>query len=251
MRGHPGRLFENEEPTGDGEEMNTPPSQDNSLMPKSSPLPNPFKANFKNQVKKTDSGIVNGIDEILNSSMNAKNSNSSNQKFLKVLQPKKSRFPMRKNNTQKTTSESNIKVEKFGFDLFLEEKKEEIKASSSSDITEKELIKLALKMFKELPKAEKQKYHKSSSSNDVEEIGPTEEKNSDQNGIENDLDSKENDCHLQSNSPKESAGKRKGIETDLSDDIPSKSKKIKSSSNKLSDTTIRKLTQFAFTKTQK
>ncbi|GFS89434.1 WD repeat and HMG-box DNA-binding protein 1 [Nephila pilipes] len=245
MRGQPGRLFENEEgPAENGEEINTPPVQDDSLMPKSSPLSNPFKTS-KIIAKKVDIGSVNGIDEILSNSMIAKSSNS----IQKVLQPKKPRFQMKKNSVQKT-SESSIKEEKFGFDLFLEENKEEIKASASPDIAEKELIKLALKMFKELPKVEKQKYLKSSSSNGVKENVPTEVKNPDRDN-ENDSDSKENSCHVESNSPGDSLGKRKGIETDHSDSIPSNSKKMKSSSDKLPDATARKLTQFYFTKTRK
>ncbi|CAL1269183.1 unnamed protein product [Larinioides sclopetarius] len=230
------------QPDIDEESSSVSSTKNISLLPKSSPLTNPFKSNSKPQVKKPEIGNLNGIDEILNSSINARNSTgNSSEKVL--LQPKKSRFPTKKSAVQKSPVNGPEQKEKFGFDLYLEENREEIKASALPDVSEKELIKIAMKMFKELPKTEKQKYQKSSATN-----GTTEAKNANLENDENSSDVKENICEEQSDSPKDPSGKRKGNE-ETSEETTPKSKKLKS--DKLSDTTIRKLTQFAFTKTPK
>ncbi|XP_055935978.1 WD repeat and HMG-box DNA-binding protein 1-like [Argiope bruennichi] len=232
---------DNSQPDVD-EESSACSSKDISLHAKSSPHTNPFKSNTKPQAKKTEIGNLNGIDEILNNSMNSRNS-TGNSSDKGLLQPKKSRFSTKKSIAPKPSVNGAVEKQKFGFDLYLEENREDIKAAAPPDVSETELIKLAMKMFKELPKAEKQKYQKSSTSN-----GITETKNESLLNDGNASDVKENICEELSESPKSSSGKRKGNE-ETSEEIPVKSKKIKT--DKLSDTTIRKLTQFAFTKTPK
>ncbi|GIY66224.1 WD repeat and HMG-box DNA-binding protein 1 [Caerostris extrusa] len=245
MRGQLEKISEDdEEHAVNEEESNIPSAKNISLMPKSSPVSNPFKASSKAPVKKPEIGNLNSIDEILNNSMNARNSSFTSGK--RFLQPKKSRFPTKKNNLLKKTADDSSK-QKFGFDLFLEENREEIKASAPPDTTDKELIKIAIKMFKELPKAEKQKYQKNFSSNGIKENIAAEAKSP---HSQKELDVKESDAERITNGSKESVGKRKEI--DNSDDVTAKpTKKIKTVSDKLSDTTVRKLTQFAFTKTPK
>ncbi|GIY62968.1 WD repeat and HMG-box DNA-binding protein 1 [Caerostris darwini] len=245
MRGQLEKISEDdEEDAVNEEESNIPSAKNISLIPKSSPVSNPFKASSKAPVKKPEIRNLNSIDEILNNSMNARNSSFTSGE--KVLQPKKSRFPTKKNNPLKKTADDSSK-QKFGFDLFLEENREKIKASAPPDTTDKELIKIAIKMFKELPKAEKQKYQKNFSSNGIKENIAAEAKSP---HSQKELDVKESDAERITNGSKESVGKRKEI--DNSDDVTAKpTKKIKTVSDKLSDTTVRKLTQFAFTKTPK
>lgn len=72
------------------------------------------------------------------------------------LQVKKSRFQTKKDNSPKTNDSVGSEKKKSGFSLYLEENKEQIKSTASSEATDKDIIKMAVQLYRELPKSEKQ-----------------------------------------------------------------------------------------------
>ncbi|XP_015915090.2 WD repeat and HMG-box DNA-binding protein 1 isoform X1 [Parasteatoda tepidariorum] len=206
------------------------PSNNLFIASKSSPSSNPFKSNSKSQAKKEENSNLNGIDDLLNNSMKSVTSKSSNSTLEE--KPKKSRFDI-----TKKASPNNAEKKKTGFNLYFEENVDEIKASEAPDISEKEIVQIAMKLYRALPQSEKQKYMKPSTAS---------KSTSEQSNIS--AETKENFSKIQ-NVDKDSAPKRK--ESSLESEDTPKSKKVKTNSSKPADSTLRKLTQYAFTKTQK
>ncbi|KAG8199957.1 hypothetical protein JTE90_006203 [Oedothorax gibbosus] len=240
------RPVENDETENFASTSNSATSDSPSLFGKSTPTTNPFRANSKTQSKKEDIGNVSGIDDLLNNSMKnvaSRNSNGS----ISNDKAKKSRFTTKKDNSPKTSENVSSEKGKSGFSLYLEENKEKIKESAGPDVSDKDIVKLAMQQFKDLPKIEKQKYLKKNETSTLKETFFTKTKSNSED-MDKDSSSKENRDENEPSNSNGHLGKRKDENEDLTTPKP---KKLKTNQDKLSDTTVRKLTQFAFTKTPK
>ncbi|XP_054711424.1 WD repeat and HMG-box DNA-binding protein 1-like [Uloborus diversus] len=210
-------------------------AENGSLTPKASPMSNPFKAESKLKTKLGAS--PGGIDEILSSS-------GKERLISPTIPEKKISFksrPASKKIEKKTDTKE--KSSQFGFKLFLEEKRQEIisqrSSSSSTEVNESELVRTAIKLYKELPASEKQKY-----------AGNTEESCNGTTTV-NGTDVNENNPAKDSEKSLTTKMKEKRKEKIDSEEGLPKPKKIKTSQTKLSENSLQKLTQFAFTKTSK
>ncbi|KFM61807.1 WD repeat and HMG-box DNA-binding protein 1, partial [Stegodyphus mimosarum] len=208
---------------------------------KSSPVSNPFKRSSKGkELRKEELSRQNGIDDIFHNSMKtlAAKANSHTPKDEK--QSKKSRFSDHKK--EKTQNQESIKP-KVGFQLFLDENREKIRTSAESELSEAEIVRTAMKLYKELPPSDKQKYASTANK---------ESTNKAMNGEVPDINNSavlKDKTEVLKDSEKAVSKKRKENSDDTENNKTEKVKKVKSNEEKLSQTTVNKLTQFAFTRT--